>query len=241
MITGDAIVNPDSDLPRFFARLEPETIKEQQDTYARCFMGAVLYLGIVILVTSSHLDGMRFPQGKSSVFLAWQPLAVFLTYPDTQHPLAHRLRFHWLRPKAVRLGLTATVLLLIPSMGNRPSGLSAPSTPAAPSPHLPPVTTLPPPERIPPGDVELARVLGVPPDTWARGGEPPTRAVPPAPSASPAGASGPPEAPPPPFLVVLCFAVIGPPVAVYAAVSVLGALILPAYRVMVKEAETQTA
>ncbi|MEO2089899.1 MAG: hypothetical protein ABGY75_10435, partial [Gemmataceae bacterium] len=129
------------------------------------------------------------------LFLAWRPLAVFLTYPDTRHPLAHRLRFRWLRPKAVRLGLTAGLLLIVPSMNNR----TATSTPPTVTGQTAPLATTPPPaERRHPRDAELAQILGISPEDLARSELPPAGSFPPA---SPAPtATGPSDSDQPPFL-----------------------------------------
>ena len=60
---------------------------------------------------SATLKAGRLPNPLLALRLAWDALTVFLTYPNTAHPLAHRLHFAWLRPPVVRLTLTGVVLL----------------------------------------------------------------------------------------------------------------------------------
>lgn len=235
-VLGDSLLSPASELSRLIISLDPEGANKLPELYLQGCLVAVAFLPIFIISASGDLNAARLPLGVPSLFLAWRPLAVFLTYPDTQHPLAHRLRFRWLRPKAVRLGLTAGLLLIVPSMNNR---TATPTPPTVTGQTAPLVTTPPPAERRHPGDAELARILGISPEDLARSELPPAGSFPPATLAP--TATGPSDSDQPPFLVVLFFAVIGPPAAVYAAVSALGVLILPAYRAIAKDAQSPTA
>lgn len=238
LVMGVSCLLPNSELPRLLAALDPAAADQLPEFFLCGSFVAGLLLLLCLFTASGALDAAKLTQGVFSVFLAWKPLVVFLTYPDTRHPLAHRLRFHWLRPKAVRLGLTATVLLLIPSANNSPSATPTTSVTSPPAPSA--VTPLPI-ERPHPMDADLARILGGSPDEWARAEQPPVRALTPTPPASTAADAGPSGFIPPPFLVILFFAVIGPPAVVYLAVAILGVLILPAYHAIAKEAQTPTA
>lgn len=63
-----------------------------------------------IVGTNFALGTLRRPrQTGANWMLTCDALVVFLTYPNTKHPLAHRINSKWLRPLAVRLALTALV------------------------------------------------------------------------------------------------------------------------------------
>lgn len=236
LVCGDGFLRPDSELPQLLATIEPHKAQENREfLLGLCLIGGGFFL-VEVFSASGTLCKARTLEGLPSLFLGWKPLAVFLIYPDTRQPLAHRLRFRWLRPKAVRLGLTAAVLLLIPSVNSRPV---APPTPAT-SPSIPPPFTAPPAEELHPADADLAVALGVSPDAWARRNQQPALAFSPAPPAMAAGAK-PSESAPPPFLFILFLAVVGPPAVVYSAVAALGVFILPTYRAIAKDAQTPTA
>lgn len=74
--------------------------------------------------------------------IAGDALAVFLTYPEATHPLAHRLRSRWLRPPAVRVGLAAVVLAAVATSAVKPpesKKAEKPATTEQAAPALPPV------------------------------------------------------------------------------------------------------
>ncbi len=76
---------------------------------AGCLFGGICLLHVAL--------GAVRPDFTPSVFrLTADALVVFLTYPDTRHPLAHRLGTWWLRPQAMRLVLTGLVLATVATM-----------------------------------------------------------------------------------------------------------------------------
>lgn len=240
LMMADSFLLPDSELPRLLAALDPAGADKLPEFFLGGGFVAGALLVLYLFTASAALDAARLPRGVNSGFLAWKPLVVFLTYPDTRHPLAHRLRFHWLRPKAVRLGLTATVLLLIPSVNNRPT-VSGQSVTSPPMPLASPANVFPLAERPHPRDAELDRINGVSVAEWAPGTQPPASGFNPATSTTTLSGTAPRDSVPPPFLVVLFFAVISPPAVVYLAVAILGVLILPSYRAFTKDAQSPTA
>lgn len=238
LLGGDGFLRPDSELPQLLATIEPDKAQENRELLlGLCLVGGLWFL-IEVFSASGTLCKERTMEGLPSLLLGWKPLVVFLTYPDTRHPLAHRLRFQWLRPKAVRLGLTAAVLLLIPSVNSRPAA----ATPQVVT-HSPAsiVVASPPAARSHPGDAELDRICGVTPDAWARGEQPPASVFAPAPPIPLAAGAGPSDSAPPPFPVILFFAVVGPPAVVYSVVAALGVFILPTYRAIANDAQTPTS
>lgn len=76
---------------------------------------------------NAAMNAQRAPKPWLALRLAWDAITIFLTYPNTNHPLAHRLHFAWLRPQPVRLTLTAVTLLTIVTLAFPP----AEQTPAA--------------------------------------------------------------------------------------------------------------
>lgn len=69
---------------------------------------AIFFAGVFLI--HFVLDTLR-PDFSRAVFrIAGDALVMFLSCPDTTHPLAHRLVTWWLRPQAVRLVLTGLAL-----------------------------------------------------------------------------------------------------------------------------------
>jgi hypothetical protein len=71
----------------------------------------VVFFCLGLFAMNATLGSCRLVNGRGvSWRLPWDALVVFLTYPNTSHPLAHRLGAKWLRPLGVRLALTGFVL-----------------------------------------------------------------------------------------------------------------------------------
>ncbi len=84
------------------------TFKSDGLTTVRLWCLAFFIGGIV--GTNFALNTLRPPRHTgANLRLAFDALVVFLTYPNTSHPLAHRMNAKWLRPLSVRLVLTGLV------------------------------------------------------------------------------------------------------------------------------------
>jgi hypothetical protein len=195
---------------------------------------AAIFFGGVFLI-HFVLDTLR-PDFSRAVFrIAGDALVVFLSCPDTNHPLAHRLVTWWLRPRAVRLVLTGLVLSATSTMllthtklpsvtkdAAEKTGSATPQIPAAP-PHLPPG-----------GDAPFERHLG-------RGLDPHERfhVVPPVTPQPSFGRTNQPDAAPAesknssPILTDILAGIvalaIAPPLFLYALVVLVGVYALPRY------------
>ena len=188
--------------------------------------------GLVVL--SSMLSSLRLPRPDLALSLAWDALVVFLTYPETAHPLAHRIHTPWLRPISVRLAGTVTVLVATattltireaPPTAAEPQKAASPAIPWTPRPPAAP-------RFIPEGDRELARLEGGGVDEFMPGRFDPH----PSPSSvAPATAGGPGQSAPSsagqvaPIAVSAAAAVLLPPVFLYLMVWLVGTAALPNY------------
>ncbi len=193
-----------------------------------------------LVMVSSALNSLRPPRPDLAFRLAWDALVVFLTYPDTAHPLAHWIHTPWLRPLSVRLAAAVTVLVAMattftvreaspmPAEPQKPAPAAAPAAPQLPWTPRP----QPAPRFIPEGDREAARIEGRNiDDLMPRPFEAPTSPASAAP-ATPGGTA--PETPPtssqvPHFVFTAIAAVLLPPVFLYAMVWLVGAAALPNY------------
>ncbi|MBA4067815.1 MAG: hypothetical protein C0501_29775 [Isosphaera sp.] len=111
---------------------------------------------------SSAVNGLRFPNPVLAVRLAWDAVAVFLTYPEPAHPLAHRLHTRWLRPQSVRLAGTCVVLLTAATGFVTNPDKPKPAGPESKSASVNPPAPQPPaaPRYVPQGDRDAARIEG---------------------------------------------------------------------------------
>lgn len=190
-------------------------------------LASFLGLPLGFVWTSAALNAGRLPNPPLALRLAWDALAVFLTYPDTAHPLAHRLHFRWLRPQVVRLTLTGVALLTVATAAVTPASGPLPATTGV-------TATSPPPSPSPPQfapewnqDAPFQRSLD-PAARWGAGDAQP-------PWMPPASAVAPKEAPASSGPGVLAYAqaaltaaVLGP-VFFFAMVALVGASVLPVY------------
>lgn len=200
------------------------------------------------VLVSVALNAFRFPNPVLALRVAWDALAVFLTYPETAHPLAHRLHTPWLRPLSVRLAGAGVVLVTAATAFVTPPAKS----PAAATESKPAATTgpaSPPPgpwhesRPLPQGDIDLARIEGRSLDGFGHSpfNPPPPAWLPPAvPSPVPPAA---PESRPlgdgvGRFLLAALVVTVGGPVFLYVMVLVLGAAALPTYFNHFEKAET---
>lgn len=201
---------------------------------------AAVFLGGVLLINAA-LDCLRRPKHPlQNCRLAWNALVVFLTYPGTTHPLAHRISVRWLRPQSVRLVLagvtlcTTTTALLVRS--NKSPEESTRVKPAAVAPAAATGTPL-----VPFAGADASNQFPIP--LHQNGGTTVTAALPYAPHP----VSTPPATEPRPSLPaatqLIDFAVglvIAPPFLVYALVWVFGVGALPWYHARFEKPETGT-
>ncbi len=226
VVTTAALRTPESELARFLAALDGSPPEKVLETLAAFWVTSVLATVVCLATASAALDGFRFPKHSTSLLLAWKPFVVFLTYPDTPHPLAHRLRFRWLRPRAVRLALSAGSLLFVGSLAGLPNPKS--SAPPAVVPGGPPTppgqTREPQPEAY---RHELEAILGGP-QTASEWQLPlPTPELPI--TAQTRKLDQPSESTVAPFVLTAVLVLLAPPLCVYITVGSLGVLVLPAY------------
>ncbi len=213
----------------------PETAKE---AVAAIFGVGLLGMPVGWAWASSALSALRFTNPLVAPRLAWDALAVFLTYPETAHPLAHRLHTPWLRPLSVRLAGAGVVLVAAATTAVTPPekpAAAAPGKAAVPDKVVPPAARPAPPwphgpQFGLPEDGFAGRGPGWggnafgngqfnPPPVWL----PPEVPAPEAAAALPAG-----DGVGRLFLTAAVAAVLGP-VFLYAMVVVLGAAALPTY------------
>lgn len=210
----------------------PEGWSQEQATEA---LAAVFGVGLVGMPcgwvwASSALNGLRLMNPLVAPRVAWDALAVFLTYPEAAHPLAHRISTPWLRPLSVRLGGAGVVLAAVATASTTPpeSPKAAPETAAAPAAR----PAAPPPQRpravIPEDDGVGPGWGGNPfgnspfdrtPPGWGQPPEPPAVI----PESRPLG-DGVPR-----FVRSTLVAAVAGPVLLYTLVVVLGAAVLPTY------------
>lgn len=225
-------VGPGSDLYRLFppsATDDPAATAELLDTITLLSLPGLLF-GLVW--ASAALNAGRMPNPPLALRLAWDAVSVFLTYPDTAHPLAHRLHFRWLRPQAVRLTLAGVALLTVATAVVTPktsAKAAATEAKAAPSPASP--WAAPPPPQFNPGwdqDAPFRRSLD-PAARWGAGDAPPPWLPPAPPAAEPKAA---PASSGPGVIAyaqaALAAAVFGP-VFFLMMVAFVGASVLPVY------------
>ena len=89
------------------------TAEEATESFATLFAVGLIGMPLGWAWTASALSALRFPNLFLAPRVAWDALAVFLTYPEASHPLAHRLHTRWLRPLSVRLGGAFVVLVAV--------------------------------------------------------------------------------------------------------------------------------
>jgi hypothetical protein len=212
------------------------SLAEQDFDKVRDMLGSVLALGLMgmlggFFITSTSLSGFRPTNPLPALPLAGRALVVFLTYPETSHPLVHRFRIPWLRPQSVRLALTGLVLVTAatatyaPVEKPRQEPAAEPKTPvySPPFPSPPPAAPY-----IPPGDLELARITGQPPELWL-GPQVAPPAAPPTAAETPKATAKPAEAETPGLLALVVGLVVGPPLVIYSMICLLGLTVLPTY------------
>jgi hypothetical protein len=188
-------------------------------------------MGLGFLKAGYSLGATRPGNPLLALRFTWQALVVFLTYPETTHPLVHRFRVKWVRPPAVRASLTCAALITVatalfaPEAKPREEPKEQPSSPP-PAPFLSRPAA---PREIPPGDLEFARISGQPPELWLGPEYAPSR--PPAPAAAPASAVVPKthEAGSRSFLDRLVGLVVAPPLCLALIVFLVGLHVLPTY------------
>lgn len=188
------------------------------------------FFGIVLGLLQSH-SSMR-----SSVLvhpflacrLAGHALVLFLTYPETRHPLVHQIRTAWLRPLATRRILTGLALAAVTT-----TVLALASSPKPPPPESPPKVNTPPVLRQPAepiyerqGDIDLAIIEGRGRTTFGSGSY--VQAQPPPP---PQPATGGPTTSRDmgDFLWTAVAVLVVPPSALYLMVCLVGLTALPTY------------
>lgn len=195
--------------------------------------GAIFFGGVLLI--HAALGTVR-PDFSRAVFrIAGDAIVVFLSCPDTTHPLSHRIVTWWLRPRAVRLVLTGLVLsatgTMLLSQAKSPSATkdtSAKTSSAAPR------VTVPPPHFPLDGDVPFARPIQrginpherfhVPPEVVPA----PTFALPLQPDAPPAESKGSASVLTDILATVVALAIV-PPLFLYALVVLVGVYALPRY------------
>lgn len=225
------------------------------DETAREAVATIFGIGLVAMPlgwawANSALGGLRLVNPIPAFRIGLDAIAVFLTYPEAVHPLAHRLHCRWLRPLAVRLALAAVVVTAVATSAvtppeRRKAALGEKPTPAeqtTPAPPLPlPATPWPPGPRFSLPEDEFARrgPVGQGPGGWGRpefGGFGGGQFNPPPPAWNPAPVPPADVTPSRPSgdvvtrfaLSTMATAVAGP-LFLYAMVVVLGAAVLPTY------------
>lgn len=201
---------------------------------AGCLFGGICLLHVA-------LGAVRPDFSRASFRLAADALVVFLTYPDTKHPLAHRLGTWWLRPQAMRLVLTGLVLATVATMfvaqAKNPAATKDEKTKtgSAAGGATTPRATVAPPQVAGEGNAPFERRLN-------RGLDPHERFHQPAPAVfpEPAFVPLPPTAPPAPestaspfrladMLAAFVVLALAPPLVVYSLVLLVGIYALPRY------------
>lgn len=202
---------------------------------APLFLVGIVGVPFGLVWASTALNALRFPNPFLAARLARDALVVFLTYPETSHPLAHRVHTPWLRPLSVRLAgagmvlATAASAFVMPpaqSPATVPGTKAAASGPAAPPPDPPVVYSR---------DAEAAHIVGwgepgfgagpltPPPPVWM----PPT-VQPPVPAAEVRETRSVGDRVARFCLAALAVAVMGPAF-LYAMVVIVGSAVLPTY------------
>jgi hypothetical protein len=214
------------------------SLAEQDVEKIRDMLGSFLALGLMgmlsgFFITATSLSGLRPANPLLTLRLAGQALVVFLSYPETKHPLVHRFRFAWLRPLSVRLALTGLVLVTAatatyaPTEKPRREPAAEPKSEAYPPPFAPPPPLAPP--FIPQGDLDLARASGQPPELWLGPQLAPPPALPKAAAETPKATAKPADEESPGLLALVIGLVIGPPVLLYSMICFVGLTVLPTY------------
>ncbi|MBX9579594.1 MAG: hypothetical protein K2X87_04735, partial [Gemmataceae bacterium] len=152
-------IGPSSELHRLVPASQEEKPGNGSEFLAAVTLYALVGMPLGWYRASSAVNGLRFPNPVLAVRLAWDAVAVFLTYPEPAHPLAHRLYTRWLRPQSVRLAGTCVVLLTA-ATGFVATPDEKPATPekkaeAAARPAAPPPAA---PRYVPQGDRDAARI-----------------------------------------------------------------------------------
>ena len=221
------IQSPTSEFCRFvFVLAEKDTEK------VRDVIGVMVLLSIVgmffgLILTGSSLSGLRPGNPFLSLRLAGQAIALFLTYPETTHPLIHRLHIPWLRPVSVRMALTGLILITVATATyapvERPREERAKEESDRPLP--PPMTTPPTPRFALPEDEKIGRANGLQQDLWPAPVFPPVpEPVKPEPLVTPSI-----EARGGKLLSLLFGLVFGPPLFLFVMVWFVGITVLPTY------------
>jgi hypothetical protein len=188
----------------------------------------VVFFSLGLFGMNATLGSLRLPRQKGvSYRLPWDALVVFLTYPNTTHPLSYRIGAKWLRPLGVRLALTGLVLststtALLVSV-RKPDGAAHSPKAVAVAPPAHGVSyprPLSAPDRLSPYERWHSDRDSVPAVSAANPG--PERVQPPAEVESGSSSAG-------AFVVCVLILLLFPPSLVYAMVFTLGMLALPRY------------
>lgn len=235
-------IGPSSELQRLVPASQDEKPGAGSEFLAAVTLYALVGMPFGWYRASSAVNGLRFPNPVLALRLAWDAVAVFLTYPEPAHPLAHRLHTPWLRPQSVRIAGTCVVLLTAATgFVTTPDG-----KPAAPEkkpeattrPAAPPPT----PPRAGSRDAEAESIVGWGDPGFGHGPfNPPPVWLPPVPS--PVPAAEPKESPPlgagvPQFVLAALAVGISGPLFLYFMVWFVGLSALPAYYGHFEQAET---
>ena len=150
-------VGPSSELHRLLPPPSPEGTVSNSEFLATLALFSFLGMPCAWLWANSSLNALRVPNAFLAFRVARDALVVFLTYPETTYPLAHRIHTPWLRPQSARLAATCLLLLAAATSLLTPPKES-PKTEAEKKAATSPASQPQPPRSVPPGDLELARI-----------------------------------------------------------------------------------
>jgi hypothetical protein len=216
--------SPSPRLSRFLLLLtekEPEKISKLFPIF---FLLGIVAIPFGLYLTASSLNALKLANPLSGLRHALDALVVFLTYPETKHPLVHKVCTPWLRPVSVRMAVTGLALVTTATaFFSQPEKLplADPITKSVAKASPPPTSPNPP--FVGAQDAELARILGFPlDDVRARPLEQSPKAMPPAPAEQPHSDAGVPQ-----FVLDAVAVVVGPPVFIYLMIWFVGLTVLP--------------
>lgn len=236
-------IGPSSELHRLVPASPDEKPGAGSEFLAALTLYALVGMPFGWYRASSAVNGLRFPNPVLALRLAWDAVAVFLTYPESAHPLAHRMHTPWLRPQSVRLAGTCVVLLtaatgFVTTPGEKPAAPEKKAE-AATRPATPP----PAPPFVGARDAEAERIVGWGDPGFGHGpfNPPPPAWLPPVPS--PVPAAEPKESPPlgagaSRFALAALAVGISGPLFLYFMVWLVGLSVLPAYYGHFEQPET---